>query len=553
MPTLEWIGKEKVINHHQEVPFKVLEYKYSYTDSGVSNNEGLSENKIIHGDNLEALKSLLPQYEGKIKCIYIDPPYNTGNKTWVYNDNVDHPKIKKWFGEVVGKEEEDLSRHDKWLCMMYPRLKLLHKLLSNDGIMFVSIDDTELPLLRIIMDEIFGKTNSKTNMLTCFVWQTDGNFDNQAKVKVNHEYILAYAKDTTCLGNLPVVDPNTGNESKIFKKNIENTIVKNGPKNPISGITLPIGFPANFENGIIEARSDRWPHYSENLIVKNYKLCNSVVAMSGWSSKDICQDFINNKFSAVTDSKGQDTKFHLRDTGAIYAVKVRKNDYSHVVSVLRELGSTQQASAILQNMQVGFDYPKPVTLVQYLISMMEDKSGIVLDSFAGSGTTAQAVLNLNKIEGNRKFILIEMEDYAESITAERTKNVIKGYANVKALGGDFSFYELGQPLLLENNYINEEVKTKKIREYIFYMETKQPLPQGEKLDNNYYLGRCNDSAYYFYYEKYKPTTLNYEFLSTIKTSAESYIIYADKNLLSKEEMDKYKVVFKKIPRDIARL
>lgn len=125
MPTLEWIGKSKVINHHQEVPFRVLERQYSYDEQGQHEEDNGSENMIIRGDNLEALKALLPRYEGRIKCIYIDPPYNTGNEGWVYNDNVNDPKIKKWLGEVVGKEGEDLTRHDKWLCMMYPRLKLL--------------------------------------------------------------------------------------------------------------------------------------------------------------------------------------------------------------------------------------------------------------------------------------------------------------------------------------------------------------------------------------------------------------------------------------------
>ena len=140
MPTLDWIGKKKVVNHHLDVPFKVLNKQYTFSADGKAQD---SENKIIHGDNLEALKALLPEYEGKIKCIYIDPPYNTGNENWVYNDNVNDPRIKKWLGEVVGQEGEDLTRHDKWLCMMYPRLKLLHKLLSDDGAIFISIDDCE--------------------------------------------------------------------------------------------------------------------------------------------------------------------------------------------------------------------------------------------------------------------------------------------------------------------------------------------------------------------------------------------------------------------------
>lgn len=144
MPTLEWIGKNKVVNHHQEVPFRVLERQYSFDEQGQHTENNGSENMIIHGDNLEALKALLPQYEGKMKCIYIDPPYNTGNEGWCYNDNVSDPHIQKWLGEVVGKEGEDLTRHDKWLCMMYPRLMLLQKLLADDGVIFISIDDNEL-------------------------------------------------------------------------------------------------------------------------------------------------------------------------------------------------------------------------------------------------------------------------------------------------------------------------------------------------------------------------------------------------------------------------
>ena len=136
MPSLHRIGKDKVINHHHEVPYRVLQKQYDFGDAK-------SGNMIIHGDNLEWLKSLLPQYEGKIKCIYIDPPYNTGNEWRVYNDNMNHPKIKKRLGQIVGKEWEDFNRHDKWLCMMYPRLKLLHKLLRDDGVIFISIDDNE--------------------------------------------------------------------------------------------------------------------------------------------------------------------------------------------------------------------------------------------------------------------------------------------------------------------------------------------------------------------------------------------------------------------------
>ena len=193
MPTLEWIGKSKVINHHQDVPFRVLERKYSFDENGQHDEDNGSENMIIRGDNLEALKALLPRYEGRVKCIYIDPPYNTGNEGWVYNDNVNDPKIKKWLGEVVGKEGEDLTRHDKWLCMMYPRLKLLQKLLADDGAIFISIDDNELANLKLICDEIFGKSN----FIETIIWDKKAGAKGvpPRSMLVNvHEYIVVYSK-----------------------------------------------------------------------------------------------------------------------------------------------------------------------------------------------------------------------------------------------------------------------------------------------------------------------------------------------------------------------
>lgn len=192
MPTLEWIGKSRVVNHHLDVPYHVLERKYSYDENGQHAEDNGSENMIIHGDNLIALKSLLPQYEGKIKCIYIDPPYNTGNENWVYNDNVNDPRIKKWLGEIVGKEGEDLSRHDKWLCMMYPRLRLLQKLLADDGAIFISIDDNELYNLKQICDEIFGASGYVGNIS----WQRTYSMRNDSKgIPAEVEHILAYKKN----------------------------------------------------------------------------------------------------------------------------------------------------------------------------------------------------------------------------------------------------------------------------------------------------------------------------------------------------------------------
>src|ERR1043165_2362735 len=197
MPTLQWIGKEKVINHHLDVPYRVLDHRYGFTEKGEQISPTRSGNMIIHGDNLEALKSLLPRYEGQVKCIYIDPPYNTGNEGWVYNDAVNSPEIRQWLGHAVGKEADDLSRHDKWLCLMYPRLMLLRQFLRDDGAIFVSIDDNEVASLRFLMDEIFGAQNFVAEL----IWKSRQHLDSRSKtgVSLDHEYVLVYSRVT---GNL---------------------------------------------------------------------------------------------------------------------------------------------------------------------------------------------------------------------------------------------------------------------------------------------------------------------------------------------------------------
>ena len=556
MPTLDWIGKSKVINHHLEVPYKILERKYSYDVRGQQNEDNGSKNMIIHGDNLEALKSLLPQYEGRIKGIYIDPPYNTAkssekNKAWVYSDNVDDPRIQAWLNKVVGDEGEDFSRHDKWLCMMYPRLKLLHKLLSKDGIIFISIDDNEVNNLKFICDEIFGRKS----FISQLVWKTEGNFDNQAKIKGCHEYILCYAKNPELLGLPNGVDPSVKKTSKIFKSEVRNTVVKNGYKNPMSIIELPAGFPCAVDELTIEERYDAFPYYHSKATVKDGKLISPVMVESGWSSKNILLNFINNDFQPVMDTKGQLTTFEISSTGAIESVKKRTKT-SHVLSILSCLSSTQNMSSELAKMGIEFDFPKPVELIEYLLGFYCEKGSIILDSFAGSGTTAHAVLNMNKVdpENQRQFILIEMMDYAETLTAERVKKVISGYGSgknyVQGIEGDFSYYELGEPLLVDNKF-NEKVSIEKIREYVYFSETKsQQDPFNE--EEPYLMGVHINTAYYFYYEKGQLTTIGREFLNTIKTKAERYVMYGDRCILNDGELLKYGITFKKIPRDIPK-
>lgn len=527
MPTLEWIGKEKVINHHQEVPFRILEKKYTY-------NAESSENMIIHGDNLLALKSLLPQYEGRVDCIYIDPPYNTGNEKWVYNDNVNDPKIKKWLGEVVGQEGEDLSRHDKWLCMIYPRLKLLHKLLSNNGIIFISIDDVEYVNLKCACDEIFGNSNR----IATLIWKKRYNGAKEKRVIVVQEYILMYAKDAHFIDTLdiPYADDMIA-RNYVYEDEYVNERGKYRTQPLEAGNSMGnrdnLRFPITAPDGsqIMPRRQWIWSKEHVEEALKYHEL--------GFSKKnDVWSVFI---------------KQYLKDRQGIQRMT---RPFSLIDNVFTQDGTREMQEIFGNGNQ--FPFPKPSRLIEQLLTIAcKGKDALFLDSFSGSGTTAHTVLDLNKQDGgNRKFILVEMMDYADTITAERVKRVIDGYGEgnkaVAGLGGDFSYYELGEPLFQDDKNLNEAVGEGEIRKYVYYMETKQPLEENAD-DNRYYLGKHNDTAYYFYYEKDKPTTLNREFLATVKTKASGYLIYADICALSTETLAQNGIVFKKIPRDIKKL
>ena len=583
MPTLNWIGKDKVLNHHLEVPFHVLERQYSFDEAGKHEEDNGSENMIIHGDNLLALKSLLPKYEGKIKCIYIDPPYNTGNENWVYNDNVNDPQIQRWLHQVVGKEGEDLSRHDKWLCMMYPRLKLLQRLLADDGIIFISIDDNEQANLKLICDEIFG--------VNCFVadtsWQRTYSTRNDSKGIVSEvEHVLIYSKQTNWNPNkLPRTAEmnskykNPDNDIAVWRTDnayapgaVSHQGMVYAIQHPFNGKML---YPSNgscwrYQQETMLAIMNGWCEYelkeiddineralicgvAEGDVRKNVKAI--VLKKSLSESKEHAEKVLKKgpwpKFFFTKNGKGGIArKTYLKNVGGKLPTNLWKHD---------DVGHTDEAKKEMLNIFGGkttFDTPKPTRLLQFILTIATNKDSIILDSFAGSGTTAHAVLNMNKADGgNRKFICIEMMDYADTITAERVKRVINGYGEgkktVDGTGGNFSYYELGEPLLVDDK-LNDAVSTEKIREYIYYMETKQALPEATA-DEPMLLGVHHGAAYYFNYEKDASTTLNAAFLKSIKTQAEAYVIYADTCVLSENKLQQFHITFKKIPRDIARL
>ena len=583
MPTLDWIGKNKVVNHHLDVPYCVLNREYSYDEFGQHKNDNGSKIMIIHGDNLLALKSLLPQYEGRIKCIYIDPPYNTGNEGWIYNDNVNDPRIKNWLGEVVGKEGEDLSRHDKWLCMMYPRLKLLQKLLSNDGVIFISIDDIEYANLKLICDEIFGAT--------CFVsnisWQRTYSTRNDSKGIVNEvEHLIVYSKNS---GWMPNKLPRTDKMNARFK-NPDNDITPWTSSDAFApdavmhqGMVYAIQHP--FTGKMIYPTNGRHWRYQQDEMLRQmsewcpYELRNlhdekerakccgipvdevrpdvyGIVLKNSLEESYLkaCEIYKRGrwpKFYFTSGGKGGiRRKTYLENVGGVPPTNLW--EYSKV-------GHTDEASKVLKAIFGGkttFDTPKPYRLIEFILKIASNPDDIILDSFAGSGTTAHAVLNMNKIDGgHRKFILVELGDYADSITAERVKRVIKGYGEdkktVNGTGGNFSYYELGLPVF-DGERLNSAVDEKEIRKYIYFSETRQELEK-EKMDEPAYMGTYMNVAYYFNYKKGDITSLNRTFLHTIRTKAEGYVIYADSCTLSERELEKWNIIFKKIPRDISRV
>ena len=547
MPTLNWIGKDAVINHHNDVKFRSLEKKYTFGGDD-------SENKIIHGDNLEALKALLPEYEGRIKCIYIDPPYNTGNEKWVYNDNVNSPKIQKWLRDIYhekGITLDDLTRHDKWLCMMYPRLKLLQKLLSEDGAIFISIDDNEQANLKLICDEIFGPNN----FIDIFSWnktETPANLSHKTKKAI--EYVLCYVKNNTDIKFQGLSKISSSNNGLMNQANSEHELI----------------FPANkidtkLKDGVYKAGKYGTQSY-------DIKLLEDTEVKDGYFVKPVR---LYGKFKwgqkYLEDEIAKGTIVSIKTK--VFSPSYEKKEYDPEVPwnlINKNFGvqTNESASEELTNIfgKKVFDFPKPPSLVEYFINFNCDNSSIILDSFAGSGTTAHAVLNLNKRDGgNRKFILVEMEDYAENITAERVRRVIDGYGEgdktVEGTGGSFSFYELGETVFEDNGYLNESVGTEKLREYVWYTETNVPYNRrnaskasaDEAKAAQYLLGDNNGTAYYFYYEPKKITTLDKAFLNTITDKAEQYVIYADNCLLTEEFMQLNHIIFKKIPRDIKKL
>jgi site-specific DNA-methyltransferase (adenine-specific)/adenine-specific DNA-methyltransferase len=537
MPTLNWIGKEAVVEHHKEVPFHLLR-----CDPALSVGGPGSGNLLVQADNLLALKALLPYYKGQVKCIYIDPPYNTGNESWVYNDNVSGPEIQAWLGQVVGKEAEDLSRHDKWLCMMYPRLVLLRELLSEDGSFWMSIDDNEVPHARTVLDEIFGRRN----FVAMLTWQKRVSPANDAKYfSSDHEYILVYAydKDTWRPNRLERTQEQLKNYSNPDNdpRGSWNSVTYTGPKSIDERPNLYYGIENPNTGEIIYPKKTAVWKYDKETHLQHVK--DNLIY---WGVRG------TNKMPRL--------KRFLRDMGKVVP---------RSVLMYSDCGHTSEARTEILRIisEVPFTTPKPTRLITRILQIATNPGDLVLDSFAGSGTTGHTVLKLNQEDGDdRRFILVEMEpEIARAITSERLKRAIAGYEwagqrgkvnREEGLGGGFRFCELGPTLFDAQGQIRDVVSFSDLAHHVFFTETGEPLPQ-DATSETVLLGAVDGVAVYLLYNgvlEDKSTdggnVLTQSVLAGLPPHNGPRVIYGNGCMLSSAYLREVGVTFRQIPYEI---
>jgi adenine-specific DNA-methyltransferase len=533
MPSLNFKGKALVQNFHLLVPYHELKLVKS---KSLTPKPSLHDNLVVHGDNLKALKALLPYYHGKVKCIYIDPPYNTGNEKWVYNDNVSSPMMQEWLGKVV--DREDLTRHDKWLCMMMPRLKLLREFLSDDGVIFVSIDDNEVHWLRGLLDEVFGEEN----FVTTVIWQKVFAPKNTAKYfSEDHDFILVYAR------NIESWLPNLLKRSVEAEARYENP--DNDPRGPWSSSDLTA---RNFYSlGTYEVSSPAGKKFKPTM--------GTYWRVSPTKFKQLDRD--KRVWWGVDRGNMPRLKRFLSE---VKAGVVPQTLWLH-----KDVGHTQDAKkellAVLEFEKSGdvFATLKPTALIERILEIATDSDSIVLDAFGGSGSTAQAVLQKNKEDGgNRRFVLIESEDYADVLMAERLRRVIKGLpkagdkARPEGLGGSFSFVELGHPMQLESLLKGDKLPSyADLASYVFYTATGEDFDGGRI---NRKTGFIGESAYYDVYLFYEPdinylktTALTLDVARDLpKGSGKKRLVFAPTKYLDSIHLEQYRVEFCQLPFEI---
>ncbi|MDI7862957.1 site-specific DNA-methyltransferase [Rhizobiaceae bacterium n13] len=575
MPSLNWIGKEAVEHHHKEVPYRLV-----HCDGELSAGDPDAGNLLVQGDNLEALKALLPYYAGQVKCIYIDPPYNTGNEGWAYNDNVASPEIKAWLGAVVGKEADDLSRHDKWLCMMYPRLNLLRDFLKPEGAIAVSIDENEISSLLMLMDEIFGRGNRVGTM----VWQKGKKGDAKLLPTV-HEYVVIYARNKALLTEREVkwrrrkagadevlahyqaIREDLYPDHEAIRAEMMKwyrSLAKDDPRKSHKHYNWSddrgLYFPDNFA-GPDDGRDSR-PRY-DILHPKTQKPCK--MPSTGWRWEE---DTTKLALAEVPP------RIHFGKTHA--TIPCRKSylfeiDKEPLQSVFYKDGraATLQVEGLLG--AGAFQFPKDVDVLVDLLSVLTEDGDLILDSFAGSGSTGHAIFKMNAMgKPKRRFILVELDEKtASQKTAKRLTLAIDGYKEqvkpfrqVEPLGGGFRYCRLGVPLFNEFGDIDGDVSFPDLAAHVFFAETGAPIPAKAQAESSY-LGKHGEKAVYLLYAQGLEGTprealgnvLTPDALAALPPLPAGFegtrIVYAEGSTVSPHRLTAEGVVFKQIPYQIA--
>ena len=553
MPTLDFKGKQFIYGYHLTVPVRTLKIdkQKSLNRDSSPRTSPLEDNLIIHGDNLHALKALLPRYAGKVKCIYIDPPYNTGNENWVYNDNVNSPMMQAWLEKHSPVDLEDLERHDKWLCMMWPRLHLLHELLSDDGIIFISIDDNEQHHLRLMMDEIWGVEN----FLADIIWQHRYGRSNNAKLFSNQrEHIIVYRKSDIVSHirvkrdeklNETYSNPDDDPRGSWVSSSYVNPALKGQRPNLVYAVINP------YTGKAINHPTHAWK-YSQNTYEEHVRENRLWWGINGNLRYPRLKNFLSE-----SEEKG------------IVPIDLMLADTAGTTDE-----GTKQLQTVFQRAALEFNNPKPTRLIANLIEIAEGVSKkndtVVLDSFAGSGTTAHAVLALNKADGgNRKFILVECEDYADTITAERVRRVSTGVENATdetlrdGLGGTFTYCTLGERINEEGMLTGENLPTyETLADYIAYTAIGSALTAAGKQED-YYFGETNDIRFYLIYEpsldflESNASALDgaraEQIAKACKETGKKAYVYAPQKFVSQKELTNLGITFCQLPYNIHRI
>lgn len=590
MAQLQFKGKTFVQNHHLLVKYHEL---VPVKAKSLTDKVSLHDNLIIHGDNLKALKALLPLYSGQIDCIYIDPPYNTGNENWAYNDNVNSPMMQEWLGKAV--DREDLTRHDKWLCMMTPRLKILKELLKTEGVILVSIDDNEVQHCRCLMDEVFGEES----FIAQIVWEKGRK--NDAKLfSVGHEYMLVYARSLARLKELKTIwrEVKPGAQ-ELWDKYCELKAACGGKQEEIETElqawfkALPQKHPAKAlgryrrvdQYGPWRDRDISWPGGGgpryDVIHPVTKKPCK--VPEPGWrfASPEAMQRQIDSSLVVFRKDHTEPPfrKVHLKPIPDELAEDALFDEESEGTD--GEIGMQVMPSILYKQSQVTtkylrqfvadikFENPKDhevlARIIRYVLGGKKDAA--ILDSFAGLGTTAHAVLSLNAEDGgSRRFILIECEDYADSITAERVRRVIKGVPAAKdeslkkGLGGTFSYFELGKAIELENILDGDSLPTyEELARYVFYAATGEEFNEKAVDEKKHFIGESRNYQVFLLYEpdvaelKNLALTLDMVKALPVLKKDKRRLVFAPTKYLDQDHLDQYRIDFAQLPFEIYKL